>query len=555
MAANSQRIDVIVQTQRIIEMFSRAQGASVKEVCNELQINERTFYRRLDDLEKMDIPITNKLDPNANTSGKRWYLVDGYKNEVKLFLTPAEKMLLRQMVFKAVPGNAIEKSLSEKINQAILHDANSVNFASVEDDMEKQEVVASEDNYSKIAKAIELKKRISFGGSTEYTKGLPKIKDLYFQDCRFEPYTFVTRSYKNYVIGKLISKEHGDFIVGVYFNDIGSVTVYEKETFIVPEDYNADDYIKKWFYDKKPTHIKLSIRHEVADMISYCKWFDNIRVYMYYDYQEVQFDTQQLDEAVNLILSLKSDVKVLEPRSLQKRIKRELNKTCARYENKKLYPCAYKHRVHIGKDMQNFEDASFISLGKHTTNYALYKYYSKWWRVILHSEDKNGLELLRINNDESGIPVQPATLWYPKTRIPASTHRMLPQSVVLYKDRVLLEYPMVRGIKGPMHSLKESWENGDLGNNWWDDNDKCFMRYLFRRIVKLPEDERWEPYKKNPPKLLLTGVDEIDPKIAKELNENGTICGYIPAVAILYVRTPHPDGTDTVTCHVYGKDL
>ena len=551
MPQKSQRIDVIVQTNRIIEMFSRAQGASVKEVCRELEINERTFYRRIDDLEKMDIPLFTKADPDAATSGKRWYVQDGYQNEVRLFLTPAEKMLLRQLVYKAFPGNQIEKSLSEKINEAVLHDANSVNFAITENQLEQKEVIKDEDSFKKISKAIELKKRINFGGiNSSDAFGIPKDVKFFFKDCSFEPYSFISHGFRSYLFGKVISKA-GEFITGVHVNSMGIITILD-EKFSVPDDYSVDELIKKWLCSSKVTHIKLSVDHKLADMITYQKWFDHICVEWYFDRRIIEFDTNQLEDAVQLFLSLGSAVKVLEPRSLVKRMKREVDKTALQYSNRRLPPCAYKHRVVIrpGK----FERESCISLGRHTTNYALYELYPDWWRQILRLENPQATELLRLSDSKDGLPMYPMKLLFEMTG-PAS-HRVIPLSAIGYRDRILLEYPMLREITGNLESLTDAFDKPyGFISDWWHDDDKCKMRWLFRNVLNIPEDERWAPYKKNPPIALITGIDYIDEKIARELNENGTVLGHIPAVAIVFRHTPDADGTDTVTCNVYGKDL
>ena len=546
MAANSQRIDVILQTQRIIEMFSRAQGASVKEVCRELEINERTFYRRIDDLTKMDIPITNKGDPDAATNGKRWYIVEGYKNEVRLFLTPAEKMLLRQLVYKATPANEIEKSLSDKINKAVLHDTNDVNFAVSENDMEQQEVVSDEEDFENLTKAIELKRRITFGGvSSDDVIGLSKRVHFWFLDAKFEPYTFVKKGKEYLVIGNAVTDE-GNFIVGVKLNDFGAVKILMDEPFVVPEDYDVQAFMDKWFYDKRSTHIKLAVDNDVAEKISFEKWFDNKSVELFFDCQVIEFDTRMLDDAKKLILSFGSKVKVLEPRSLVKNIAREVAATSSLYEKNAVPKCSYKHRVVV---TGNFENASFISFGRHTTNYALYNYYLTWWRAILKLEEEDARELLRIGDGEEGLPVWPMGLFYKADG--HMKHRIVPQSIILYKNRIFLEYPMKREISGKLDWLVEIED--DLKEEWWHDSSPCKMRYIFRRILKYPEDERWEPYKKMHPEILLTGIDKIDPEIAAELNEKGTILGHIPAASFLYTRTHNADGTDTVSCHFYGK--
>lgn len=548
MAASSQRIDVILQTQRIIEMFSRAQGASVKEVCKELEINERTFYRRKDDLEKMDVPLICKGDPDAATNGKRWYIQQGYENEVRLFLTPAEKMLLRTLIYNKNPGTNIEKELSDKINKAILHDVNDINFAVAEDEFDQSEIMTHEDSLNLITESIEKKfpLKICILDAKYNVVGVPDGVKINFTDRFFEPYTIVNNKGSIYVIGNTIV-EKNEYIVAFYLNALGRTEKLTSQKYTIPAEYNSEDYVKKFFKDEVPTHIKLSVNHELADVICNQKWFDQIRVEFYFDRQVVEFDTTQLKDAKKLLLSLGKAVQILEPSSLAEEMKKELQDSLSQYKETDDKNCSFLNKTVVlpGK----LERESFISYGRHITNYALYNYYYRWWRNICRLEKPEAIELTRIAAGNEGLPIMPPQLWG-KPEKGYDEAKEIPLSAIVYKNQIFFEYPMEREIKGDLSRFERLYAT--LSEDWWYEDKPCFMRWLFRHVCVIPEDE-WEPYKTIVPKILLTGVDYIDSEIAKELTENGTILGHIPAVAIMYKRVPNADGTDTVESYVYKK--
>ena len=131
MIKESNRSDVQIKTSKMIELMSRPQGASSKEVCNELECTKRTFYRLLDRIQGMNIPYFDKSDYDGATNSKRWFITENPISGTNLFLSSSEKIFLRYILEqnKAITKNKeISESILNKINKGILHDVKSSNY-------------------------------------------------------------------------------------------------------------------------------------------------------------------------------------------------------------------------------------------------------------------------------------------------------------------------------------------------------------------------------------------------------------------------------------------
>lgn len=555
--SNTQRIDVIVQLQKMIEMMSRSQGASIKEICNELECNERTFYRRKDDLLKMEIPLFCRGDPDAATSGKRWYIDKNYDQEpVTIFLTPAEKILLRKLIYKKSYSSEMEQKLCDKINKAVLHDISNQNFQILDNNFDTSEMIDSDKNLNLITNAMEQKYRLKI--SAYCTNGqLFGLEDTYhFSDKLFEPYTYLQKEDQLFVMGKIygiylksmenLTKEEqqkkrndGQYCC-LYVNSIGKCEKLPEEKFKIPVEFDCEKISSELFTSFEQTEIEFSADQALIDSLLRQKWFNLMDVNYLYDRQVFKMKTSDLNQAKSLFLSFGSNIKILKPESFANEIKQELEFTKLQYEETENILPQWSHK----NEIELPEDSELISFGKHKTNNALYRYYKTWWRSIL-SMDKEPLYSSIFKIYKSG-PVAPMFI---VDQIQEDHNKWLYSTAIPFEDRVFLEYPCNRTISNiDKELLSEIYKI--VSENWWSDVEKCQLRYILNR------NEKWQPfqelYKKNPPYILLTGVDYIDSEIAREITETGKLDG-VPVAALLIKNYQNGNGTNTIASYLYAN--
>lgn len=119
------RIDVIKKIERLTELMSRTEGASVKEICTATNFSSRTFYRHLLKLEKLGFIIESKQDENLPTNSKRYYIKNAKQRKtLAVKLTASENYILEDLLNSEKQRTETEQSLYEKLSKAVLNKKN-----------------------------------------------------------------------------------------------------------------------------------------------------------------------------------------------------------------------------------------------------------------------------------------------------------------------------------------------------------------------------------------------------------------------------------------------
>lgn len=542
MQNETQRVDVIIQLQKMIDMMSRAQGASVKEICRELEVNERTFYRRKDDLEKMDVPLISKGDPDAATSGKRWYIKTRNTQISSIFLTPAEKMLLRKMLSSRTNSTEMEQNLVEKINKFLLHDVNDKNFLFKEGSTDQTEIINDSDNFTLTSNSIELKTPIMVRASFEKEDvfGCTDEFDITEQHLwiYFEPYTFSQNQDKLYVVGRCKMKETDDDkdsrILALYFNKIIEIKQLNTEHFTLPEGYEPSKIINELFTSKGTTRITIVCSHEQAEEFFYQNWFTRPDIGYFFDRQQLSFETDDIETTKKWLLSLGKDVKIISPKSLQDELYQNLSLAKMQYENvsPKIKPFTTLKKLYKPEEYENA-----ISYGITKSNAPLYKYFHTWWRKIFRlEENENYKPFFSIPGTDFADPLQ---FYKPEDEKNLYQHYFFSMpsyySFVVYKDFVALEVPYINEIEEEDDHIHKLYD--EMLENWT--TKPGYLNYISNRSPAVHNEI--ENYQNKKPVLILTGIEKIDERIAKEISESGTFEG-IPCIALVFKRESPSEG-------------
>ena len=93
------RIDAETFLFDIIDLMLRPQGASVQEVCTQLDCQRTTFYRYHKKMTAYGIPVQAREDYDGNTNSKRWYInEEDYKRTLPVRFDHVERMMMRTVL-------------------------------------------------------------------------------------------------------------------------------------------------------------------------------------------------------------------------------------------------------------------------------------------------------------------------------------------------------------------------------------------------------------------------------------------------------------------------
>lgn len=143
-----------------------------------------------------------------------------------------------------------------------------------------------------------------------------------------EPYHIVCQRGAWYVIGLCRLRNEPRIFS---FSRMQKVKVLEKQTFEVPKDFKAEDYIDKnvgvWLTKREPFTVKLLFSPKVGVFAEEHRWSDDQKITIHRDKSvEVSFSTTQTEEIKRFVLGQGSTVKVLEPPELVEEVREEIKK-------------------------------------------------------------------------------------------------------------------------------------------------------------------------------------------------------------------------------------
>lgn len=328
MIKESNRSDVQIKTSKMIELMSRPQGASSKEVCNELECTKRTFYRLLDRIQGMNIPYFDKSDYDGATNSKRWFITENPISGTNLFLSSSEKIFLRYILEqnKAITKNKeISESILNKINKGILHDVKSSNYQIRSNEYSELPSFDYDKPLKLFTEALENKTPITFTSAdfiSPFTleEGVVEIstKQTQEKNFQFEPYSILLRN--NSYTKKLccIGCVRGNSITpSIKCIEISSANNVQKlkGTFTIPKDYS----LKKWedyFFPVVKYKVHLAMDWRTLQDLKDQSWFIDKQCINILDKYHVFLETTDIQHLTRIIVSYGCHIEVISPENL-----------------------------------------------------------------------------------------------------------------------------------------------------------------------------------------------------------------------------------------------
>src|SRR5574344_2463611 len=277
----SNRTDVQIKISRMIELMSRLHGASSKEICTELNCNQRTFYRNLARLQENKIPVREGQDYDGATNSKRWYIDKEPIKGTQIFLSAEERFFLRMMLER---NKTITKkkdtaaSILEKLNNGILHDVDERNYKLGEGALSTERAV-DDTNMTVFSEAVEDRNSIYFSNAvflfpSEKEIGMVVEKTVKLEKISFvfEPFTIVNQSNSLYCIGNFKTEKEST-IKCIKISSAKDVKL-KQFSFCIHKDYDVDKW-NNYFFPKLKTKVHLSMYYFTLQDLKNQEWFLN----------------------------------------------------------------------------------------------------------------------------------------------------------------------------------------------------------------------------------------------------------------------------------------
>jgi predicted DNA-binding transcriptional regulator YafY len=306
----------------IIEMMQRPNGASIKEICKELDCNRKTFDVQKRRLEEYDIPFYDKDDYNGNTNSKRWYIAPEWSNSKPLFLDHQYRIMLRMLLgrtrlFESAETKKMINVLKRKIESSFFGDKKSRVKTTYSNFKGTKSYEGKEQTVEKVLACIETRHPATVtylaAKATE-----PKTYDI-------EPYTLVEHGNSLYVI-VAIPKHNRDIRI-LALERIIEIKQSAAERFEVPESFDPEAYLNPSFGIVIEDPIRVVVRFSAESAI-YARertWGQEQTVDIHDDGSlTLAFTAAGKDEIKRWVLSFGADAQVLEPVELVESVKKEL---------------------------------------------------------------------------------------------------------------------------------------------------------------------------------------------------------------------------------------
>ncbi len=587
MKERSTRIDVQVKLNRMIELMQRPQGASVKEICAELECSAKSFYRHLDKLMMLNVPYITRPDPDGETNSVRYYIIKPAIKGSSVFLSASEKALLRMVLQNSQENLATQKenrklaeSLLEKLNDGIIHDTRESGIKLIPGSFVPKTKWDYDENFILISEALDLKQSISFKtihnpdyGKRKYFPQNPlentSFKQFSYEfkfsaledESVFQVYSIINKEGQFWALGKVVPlrtlKNHEGLpaeIRRIKIQELKDIKIHKQYPYSIPQDYDFDYWYKfYWGSSKNNSIIHLAMDKGYFYTLWHERGFEPKAVYIYGGKIHLIFETQDYAGIGRYVLGLGSGVQVISPKSFADEIKSKAAKIIAVYDTS--FPENFSEMQELKVPLKNIDRNSDPRLLKSGI-------YRSCWR--------DDLDLIQ-NPQQEGKrkPVSHSLYCFDIpgfTEIIAvmknykdnhfyncrfkSRNLEFPFSTVFYQDRIAYEIPFPDAIDRNMDfyfpvlekycgtNLPEDFEQKILADNRIDGKTK-------QEILK-----RKEKYSRNKKMLLLTGMNRIKTEWAEEILQKGTFYG-IPAHAILLKEECNPDGELIIKAYKY----
>jgi len=313
---------------RILELFSKSGGTTLKEISETLDIDRRSVYRWIDILDELKIPIYDDKIPLEKK--KRWKLEETYLKRFKAMQSPVMNITFSEVISlyllkgeeKIYRGTEIEKTLNsafEKIGTLV--PANLLKqFSKI-----KTLFIAS----SKLSK--------DYSGKEDIIDSLTDAM-LKQRTCYVKYHSFYDDKIKSFKIDPLHFFENKGglylFVNTTRFKEIRTLAVERIEelkitdaSFRYPKGFNPEERLNTAFdivYDK-PIEARVWFSANEARYIKERKWAHDQKIINKRDGSIVlELNTSGWDDVKRWVLSYGSEAKVLKPVKLRKEIIAEL---------------------------------------------------------------------------------------------------------------------------------------------------------------------------------------------------------------------------------------
>ena len=313
----------IIQT-----LISSRMGKTAAELAEELECNPRTIYRDLEALQVAGFPIyTDRME------GKNlWSLLDTVRHEIPIPFSLTELMALyfsRDMlkVFKDTVFYDSLESLFQKIKTTIPPESKKY-LKNVE-----QILHVGLKPYKEYSKFKEIINRVN-----EATQKKKSIDIVYYTMSRkkeskrkVDPYRIWFFNGTFYLIGKC----HLRGEVRIFALDRIKILHLTKDSFVIPEDFNLDDFMRPSFgiFQGEPIKVKIWFHPDVAGYIKEKIWHESQEIHPQDDGSIIfEVEVAGTDEIKFWIMSWGASALVLEPESLRNEIREEAEVILERYK-------------------------------------------------------------------------------------------------------------------------------------------------------------------------------------------------------------------------------
>lgn len=566
MKTRNTRIDVQTKINRIIELMQRPQGASVREICAELECAEKTFYRHLEKLAVQNVPYITRPDPDGKTNSVRYYIIKSAIKGSNVFLSASEKALLR-MVLQNSRDNLsarneskkLADSLLEKLNDGIIHDTKESEIKLIKNSFSAERKWAYDETFTLLSEALELKQSISFKTKV---LGFHAIKhEKAFRDIEdkivFQIYSLINEKGKFWAMGKVVPveplEENEKPPVDIWLislTSIEEIKIHKQYPYSIPQDYDYEYWYRYYHGGMKNSRIvHLSFDRGAGCTFWHESGVEPKAIYKYGSRLHVFIETDKFNELKKYVLGFGSRVKVISPEDFKNEITEETEKIKNCYETE-ISPEKFLEKQELSVALENIE-RQLYPYGNETMRSALFR---NWWRNEVDLPAAHSLFCFEISglnkiiavakNYKNNCSYKFSSLYCKNSRL------QLPFSTIFYEDRIAYEVPFVDVIDDHLdfflpvlkkycaQNLPENFERLIAENKSLDEKTK-------KEILK-----RKEKYAQNKPMLLLTGIDRIKPEWAEEILQKGTFHG-IPAHAVLLKEECSEDGTLNIKAFKY----
>lgn len=347
--SRSTRIDVQVKLKRMVELMQRSQGATVREICDELNCNPKTFYRHLDKLLQLDIPYEIKPDPEGATNSVRYYISEKTKFCSDVALSSTEKALFKLMLQSSSPLFAqnsanpeIIQKFYNKLNDGISHELRESEYIYKTDTFSLKRKWDINDNVKSLSTALDLKQTITF---KTIRKSNLKNEDEFINTedkSFFLPYTLLNKDGIFYALGKVVPFGVLDYkntlpvkIRCIKLSDISDIKFYKQYTYSISKNYNFSNWYDYYFsLDIPMEHYYILADDIAADKImNACEYYpveqsekDNQTQFIFHTNKRTEFKTY--------LRTLGSGVQVIKPLDFVTELKEEFKSIISKYEEK-----------------------------------------------------------------------------------------------------------------------------------------------------------------------------------------------------------------------------